>query len=234
MAKHNISRRTFGSISCSEQKPAPVFTTADEDKIYSLALQSDPMVRENLLKAFRSHRLQHPSDEKINEIIMQCNNIEEIIDSLVEAYKRQVSKVADISTAELMSSIYDAPLPPRDIQEQEAQDEGSSFDDKTIAEIIRASAKVAASANDTEFANHLAPVTKSAVDGIVRNAYDRDDLKSGLLRYYVDTATSSLRPQIAQAFSTLGLQKDEQAKRTMVFNEINRFSFWNYLISIIL
>ena len=236
MAKHNISRKAFSSyISCSAEKPTVrAFNAAEQDKIYSLALQSDNAVRQVIGTALRGQSLKHLNDAQVRDIISSSGSLEDIIDGLVEAYKQQVSTVADASASQLMNTIYDQSLPSASEPASGEEEPLAHLDDATVSRILRANVKLGETTSSADFANNLAPITKSAIDKIINHTNDREDLKNLLIQYYVDAATAKLQPRIAQEFSDLGIQRGEQAKREQVFNEIIRFSIWNYLISILL
>jgi hypothetical protein len=247
LEKYDISSERFDSINCSldyardEQGSAPSrLSMQDRDRIYTIALQGDPALRNDIGAALQPPEAIVLTDADVAGIIASANSVNRAFNDLVKGYKAKLDPLVDAAIdAQLQASL--APYRPASAGEGEPPAEvgtnpvHAGLSDDARAKILAAHQRAAARLAQARLATALEPITKSAVDKVIKDSYDWEGVDYSLKDYYKRALSNEyIHKVLMEEFKTAGLDvKTEAEQQQLLFAEINKFSWFDYLVSIL-
>jgi hypothetical protein len=238
MDRYNIPSEAFSrNVSCGqnyENKLSP-----DQiDKIYSIALQSDQAVRDAFANVLAQMPITPLTDAEVRETVAEVGTVDKAFNLLVDKYTQQITDVADHGPAKAIEDLYsDVVVNNQDTGGQDdttAQGPGLSSD--LIRRIVQANQSITPALASATLAQQIPPLKKSSIDDIVKQIQNfPGTVESNVTNYYTNSLVTAISDDLSRAFASAGLSLGKNdIDRKIVFNEINKFSLQNYIISILL
>jgi hypothetical protein len=222
------------------------FLPQEKDKIYTVALQGDPQLRSDIGAALQSPEVALPTDDDVNAIVSQSGSVSRAFDKLFGSYKSSLDAVVDGAVGEKVKNVFAADLEASNRKAQSAgsggQDDSEDvggithpLPDATRAKIIEAYRKASTRLSRAQLASALAPITKSEVDRAIAESYGWYGIDDSLVGYYKRALSDGyVHNVLRQEFKANGLDvKTPDEERRLIYAEINKFSWENYVIAIL-
>jgi hypothetical protein len=237
--RYDIPRDSFSRpISCTPEFDY-AFTPEQIDKIYGIALKSDQAIRDAYASVLKGAVLTPLSDDEIRNILSESKSVGSGYKAIFQAYATQLEEVAKQPTA-VVNALYAGLVP----EEKEKQPEGRASTEPGVKggmteelrrRIVQASQNVATALSGEVLSQSIPMIKKSAVDDIIKTAQTTGDgMGLRISYYYSDGTTAKLTEVMSREFKKLGIAAGWEVDQKALFNEINRFSWKNYVISILL
>jgi hypothetical protein len=222
------------------------FLPQEKDKIYTVALQGDPQLRSDIGVALRSPQMVLPGDADVAAIVSQTGSVSRAFDKLFASYKSAIDTAVTAAVSKKIKAAFAADLAAANLRAQgsgyqpEDVQEGSGaaktpLPRETQAKIADAYRKAAARLSQAQLASALTPLTKSGVDRAIAESYGWYGIDNSLADYYKRTLTDGyVHSVLMEAFKANGLDvKTPDEERRLIYAEINKFSWANYVIAIL-
>ena len=255
LSKYDIPRDRFSSnIDCSlDYVSAPQssvyepFQASEKDRIYTVALQSDPQLRNDLESVLRSTPIQLPTAADVDAILAQSGSVTRAFDKLMAGYKAALDPVVEGAISDKVKTAFAADIAASQARGQGEQSAPPEAEDgaggpanalapETREKILKAYSEAAARLNREQLAAAVQPITKTAVDKAIKDSYGWYGIDNTLTRYYKDQLAEGYVHQVLMdAFKAQGLDvlsPDEE--RRLIYAEINKFSWVTYVIAILI
>lgn len=258
LEKHDIPKDRFArNIDCSldyvsESKSPAVsvyepFLPQEKDRIYTVALQGDPELRNDIATALRSAPLQLPSEADVAMVLTQSGSATRAFDRLLAGYKLMLDPLIDGAVGEKVKNAFAADLAASQQREQNAStgelpggaDENAAskypLPPETREKILQAYHNAAQRLDGEQLAAALGPITKTAVDKAIKDSYGWYGIDESLTGYYKRQLSEGyVHKVLLEEFNKQGLtvMTPDEEKR-LIYEEINKFSWENYVISIL-
>lgn len=249
LEKYDIASERFDQVNCSlkfakdESAMGRVnFTTEERDKIYTLALQGDPQLRSDIAAALQPAGSTLLTDADVASLLTTTGSVNRALDDLIRGYKSKLDSLVDEAIEGKVGEWLASARPGGDAESEDgAAGEPhttpvrAGLSDATRAKVIEAQQKAAARLGQAQMATALPPITKSAVDSIIEGSYGWSSVDYGLRDYYKNAlAKGYVGKMLAEEFKAAGLDaKTEAEQRQLLFSEINKFSWFDYVVSIL-
>ncbi len=258
LEKYDIPRDRFArNIDCSldyvsESKAgnsfeAP-FSPQEKDRIYTVALQGDPQLRSDIGAALQSAQTRLPSEVDVSVFVNQSGSISRAFDKLFAGYKSTLDAVVDGAVAQKVENAFAADLAASESRSRssaefseeaeaaEATGDKPRLPEETRERVLEAYHKAAARLSQAELASALVPITKSEVDKAIAESYGWYGIDDSLVGYYKRSLSEGLVHKVLmEEFEAAGLDvKTPDEERRLIYAEINKFSWLNYVIAILI
>ena len=235
--KHGIEpEKTFRqSFSCAGGGSGG--TLDDIDRIYTIALRSDPTVRAAFADAIQRAGLQHLSDQELADLAAGAPSSAALFDAIFDRYRTQITELAP---RDVVSELYKSP--PADAAADGADAETPDPANRRVitpderSKIVQAYNNVRDELTVSVLAQNLRPMRKSALDRIVDPKGDDigGDIPYRITNFYVGGVLDGVKEVMTRRFAALGLPAGKDYQLRVVFDEINKFYWKDYIISILL
>jgi hypothetical protein len=181
--------------------------------------------------------LQHLSDQQLADLIDGKGSVPALFDELLETYRSQVTSFAP---NDIVRDLYKGPS--TDVTADDADvvasdpNERSTITPDVRNKIVQAYNNVRAQLTVAVLARNLPAMRKSALDRIVDPKPDEGggDIPYRITNFYVGGVMDAVNVIMTRQFAALGLPAGKDYQIRVVFDEINRFYWKDYIISIFL
>lgn len=248
--KYDIPKDRFTHIDCrldyvsgGARSVSPgTFSIEEKDRIYTLALQGDPEIRSAVKAALENSPAGFPTEDDIRNIALESQTVGRAFDKMLDSYKTTLNTVVQTSVGENVEEKYRAQAPPSEPGEGhgevgEGEEEGGpGLSEETTGLVLSAYRSAATQLTPEKLAEAIHPITKSKVDEAINESYGWDGLGSSIVDYYKRSLSEDfLRKVLTEQFKGAGLSvHTEDEERRLIFAEINRFSWFDYVVSILI
>jgi hypothetical protein len=236
MARHGIPTTTFNRpIPCNERFENRL--SRDEvDKIYNIASSSDQAVRNAFTEALRRVGLKLLTDDEVRRLASENTTDAQAFEDIFDSYAQQIKGIATRGPHEAIDALYRESRGTKDKEEEEispaapAEDKGIPED--VIVRILQAHRDLKQRLLNPASVIKIGAIQKSSVENIIRHPFGT--VPGNLSDYYTGEMLASFRSIMSQSFSRLGLAAGKDSERKIVLDEINKFYWRDYLLSIFL
>lgn len=245
--RNSISRDVFArTINCNEDavasrdKEAHVqLSLGDVDRVYTIAIRTDPTLRAMLETAGRNVSVAPLSEQTLDEILKRSATVQRAFEEISDYYAAELGMRAREAVLPTVLTLY-AQL-QKDPKRVEPVDGGGEAVPQApaISDLQRANIKTAHrtyldSLKRRQSFLVATPLTKTALDGILKGHSATDDLAAKIADFYQSSVQSEIRKNVQATFEAQGLNvADATAEKQRVLGEILRESYVNYIISIV-
>jgi hypothetical protein len=222
------------------------FLPQEKDKIYTVALQSDSQLRSDIGAALQSPEITLPTAADVNAIVSQSGSVSRAFDKLFGSYKSTLDAAVNGAVSEKVKSAFAADLEASNRRAQSSGSEGEDdsesvggvtnpLPDAMRAKILEAFHKASARLDQAQLASAVAPITKSEVDRAIAESYGWYGIDDSLVGYYKRALSDHyVHNVLMEEFKASGLDvKTPDEERRLIYAEINKFSWENYVIAIL-
>ncbi len=234
---NHISAETLRSTSVDcrlvregdKKQDGPRLSTEAIDRIYSVALQSDTVVRDILHQRLRAFSFIPIAKEELDEIINRSNTINDAFDGVDSTYSRQLES----AFAQPLSEAYQKQLPNINPDLPSEPKEAKMRISVANAEKVRASnAAFLSRFDDARHGISLKPIQKSNVDEIIKTSGGWS-VPSELSKFYVDQIETAAKAKLRDEFAAHQIAPvDRKEARQLIFRQISSAGLNDYLISV--
>jgi hypothetical protein len=244
LEKYDIPKERFARVDCkldyvAESKANDAgdaqFSVADKDRIYSLALQDDAQVRADLKTALQAAAL--PGEEEINTILSEAKTVGRAFERISESLKTNLDNLIHESVGTRIEQAYNALAPPAQAEQPEdaAEDKGPVPPDASAA-VLAAYRSALAQMAPSHLGAAINPITKSEVDKAIVGSYGWYGVGNNIAQYYKRSVSEDyVHKVLRDEFKNAGLViRTPEEQRRLIFAEINQFSWFNYVVSILI
>lgn len=237
MERHSIPLDTFGRpVACGETLEHRL-SQDDIDGIYTIALSSDPAVREAFRETLRRVGIKPLTDAEVKQIASENPTVGQAFEAIFESYAQQIRAIATKGPAKAIEALYADLRPPSENVNDSSKTPISNKgvpEDVTL-QIIQAHQNLKTELTGVSLAGKIPAIRKSWIDqAISRLDTEGGDISLSISRYYTDGMLTALRASMSLGFSSFGLATGKDSDRKLIFAEINSFSWKNYILSILL
>ena len=244
LEKYDIPKDRFARVDCkldyaAESKANEAgdaqFSIEDKDRIYSLALQNDPQVRSDLKAALEAAAL--PTEEEINTILSEAKTVGRAFDKISAALKTNLDNLVHERVGTSIEQSYNALAPPAQAEQsdEESEDKGPLPPDAAAA-VLTAYRSALAQMTPGHLAAAIRPITKSEVDKAIVGSFGWYGVGNNVAQHYKTSLSEDHVHKVLRAeFKNAGLViHTPEEQRQLIFAEINKFSWFNYVVSILI
>jgi hypothetical protein len=226
LAREAIPRSAFyGRIRTCDRDYERPFTREERDRIYDVAIRSDAEIRTAYREAEASDPPQPLSDERVREIAAGKSSVADAIQAVTDYYLNEIGRMFNAYDADRIAALYE---PPDALDTMPDEDDNRrKLSDDVVAQIVRAHTTVRNDLAGINFAQRIQPIKKSALDEILSHQDGSKNVGPRISLYYTDQVDDFVRSTITNGFARYNLT----INRKVVFEEINKFSWANYLLS---
>lgn len=237
--RYDIPRDSFNRpITCTPEF-AFTFTPEQIDKIYGIALKSDQAVRDAYVSVLKGASLTPLSDDEIANILAESRSVGSGYKAISQAYLTQLENLEKQPQA-IINALYAGLVP----EEKDAQSDDpdskqpaakGGMTEEFKRRIAQASRNVAAVLSGEMLSQSIPTIKKSSVDDIIKSARNTgDSIGTQVSYHYSNGMAAKLNEVMSREFAKVGIAAGWEVDQKALFNEINRFSWKNYVISILL
>jgi hypothetical protein len=234
MERRTIPRETYRNLKyCTDDYEFSV-SREDLDRIYGVALTSDPSIR----KAFRDTAAQIPiqqlSDADVKRIAAESPSVGRAIEAIIDYYSNELAKLRrGPSSDDAIAVLYKRGTggePGEEPEQPEQPAKKGSLSDDVINHIVQAHESFRAELTSANLAKRIVPIKKSAIDEMIQKSEGTGNIGFKIAQYYTDQLNDGVEETISLGFARFGFENE----RKTIFDEINNFSWKNYLLSVLL
>jgi hypothetical protein len=228
MARAAIPKSAFrGQIrTCDRDYERPI-SPEEMDQIYSIALRSDGEIR----KAYRDEAEKAPvqpmTDDQVRELVGPEASVGDGIEAIVEYYQNEIGRMRDVYDAEKIAALFSKPIPDDITDLPPDANSKQPLAGDLVAKIIAAHDGLRTEITGTNFAQKIPPIRKSTIDELSRGVDNAREIGLRVAQYYSSQMDEAVRATVTRGFGRFDLITN----RKIVFEEINKFSWTNYLLS---
>jgi len=229
LARDGIPRSTFrGQIrTCDRDYERPI-SPREMDEIYGIALGSDARIRQAYRDEAARGPIQPMSDDQIRELAANTDSVGDVVEAITDHYLNQIIRIPETYNSEKIAELFIGPVPD-DAPAQSDDDKKKTIPASVVARIVEAHASLRGDLVNNNFAEKMLPIKKSTIDEMTRGADSVRDVAGRISQYYSGQIGDDIRATITNNFAKFDLV----ANRKAVFEEINKFSWTHYLLSVL-
>lgn len=253
--KYAIQKEKFQShIDCGQDyEPESISSTVtrlsveDKDRIYTLAFQRDPHFRQLLKTAISSKEFAPLSDSDVNAIAAGAGTVTRAFEDIFDSYQSKLNETVEEAISKELNAVFIDKSSQADGETvRENRGEASSqelaisvmprLSDEQLAKIVIAHRSAATRLSAEALRNGVTPINKSAVDKAIKESQGWFDVADNMLDYYKKSLSENVgHKTFLSEFERQGLViNSEEEQRRLVLLEITKFSWANYVISILI
>lgn len=242
MRRYKIPTDTFQhTITCAKEYDYVLSPNA-VDAIYTIALSSDKAVRDAFADVLGKMPIKLLSDAEIQKIASESATAEIAFEKIFDTYDGAIDKIASNGPYRAVAALYEnldtagqnGASTSDDAGPPEVPSPGRGLPADVTRRIAEANRSVAPALASPALSQNIPQIKKSSVDDVVRNVEAlRGQVYDYITDYYKAGLSTAVRDALSRAFADQGLAAGKEANRKIVFDQINRFSWKNYVVSIL-
>lgn len=216
--------RFSASLDCGtlNLKVEDSYGKSNEDEIFRVVFANDEALRKTFSSAAQAVALTPLGEAEVRQLAGESRNVSEALEAVKGKYREQILQQLREASAEPLARMF-AALPEAD---DSADEEGPAADDEGLTEQARDLLLVGHAAavprlRASLLEQPLAPITKDALDQIIRFAYSREGLILSVADYYAQQVAQREDAAVETAMrkSGLDLEADKRAVDRAMLSE---------------
>lgn len=230
LARQAIPASAFhGQIrTCNRDYERPL-SSQEMDQVYSIALKSDEEIRKALQDQAAKAPIRVLTDERVKELVAKESSVGDAIEAIVEYYENEIGRLREAYDDDKVVALYKS-LAPEDTTDVPPGGEAKQpLAGDLVARVVKAHESLRGELASINFAQKIAPLRKSTVDELLSKLDGPSGIGFRISNYYSLQLDEAVRTTLTSGFARSNLVTNNK----VVFDEINKFSWTNYLLSVL-
>ena len=235
MAREAISRSAFrGQIRTCDRDFVRSLSPQEIDWVYAVAFKSDGDIRKAYRDAAAKLPAQTLTDAEVKDLAEKEATVFDAIEAIVESYQNEIGRIQQAFDADKIAALYSgnrATDDATDMPDNSADQTGKrkQLADDIVKRIVQAHDSMRAELAAQNLVQKVAPIKKSVIDDATKKVDGVNEVGLRISHYYGQQVNDAIRSSITDGFTRFNLV----ANREIVFEEINKFSWSHYLLSVL-
>jgi hypothetical protein len=230
MAREAISRSAFywRVRTCDRDFERPL-SPEEVDWVYAMAFKTDAEIRKAYRDGAARLSLKTLTDAEVREIAEKQPTVFDAMEAIIESYQNEIGRMQEPYDADRIAALYRTKDNATDMPDDANEQAGKKLADDVVSRIVKAHDSIRGDLTPANIAQKVAPIKRAVVDDATKKVDGLNEVGTRIAQYYSQQIAESIRASVTDGFTRFGLV----ANRKVVFEEINKFSWSNYLLSIL-